>query len=218
MGAFGHSSKVFGGGSRDGRMGQRMDRGSRPSLTMRISSSQSVTLQGLKEQWDLQEWGCAWWGGGSHQPPAHLEEEKVILVVVDVAAGVGELGAHLVQAFVGLRLRQRVGTQQHLEEFAIPGRESECGTNSWGCHCTQPWKWGAVRGWRAHQGAPRGPAAPAQSSLQVGAQSHALTPGSRLWSGIWPESSSPPSHALTPTHTLTSPRCSGQRSAPTAQR
>lgn len=67
-------------------------------------------------------------------------------------------------------------------------------------------------------GAPRGPAAPAQSSLQVGAQSHALTPGSRLWSGIWPESSSPPSHALTPTHTLTSPRCSGQRSAPTAQR
>lgn len=106
MEAFGHSSKVFGGGSRDGRMGQGMDRGSRPSLTMRISSGQSVTLQGLKGQWDLQEWGCAWWGGGSHQSPAHLEEEKVILVVVDVAARVGELGVHLVQAFVGLRFCQ----------------------------------------------------------------------------------------------------------------
>lgn len=115
---------------------------------MRISSGQSVTLQGLKGQWDLQEWGCAWWGGGSHQPAAHLEEEKVVLVVVDVAAGVGELGAHLVQAFVGLRFCQRVGTQQHLEEFATPGRESECGTNSWGCHCTQPWKWGALGGGR----------------------------------------------------------------------
>lgn len=113
------------------------DRGARPRLTVRTSSSQSVTLQGPKEQWDVQKWGggspfsgIAWWGGGSHQPPAHLEEEKVVLVVVDVAARVGELGAHLVQAFVGLRFRQRVGTQQHLEEFAIPGRESERGTKS----------------------------------------------------------------------------------------
>lgn len=73
---------------------------------MGISSNQSVTLQDPKGLWDLQEWGCAWWGGGSHQPAAHLEEEKVVLVVVDVAAGVGELGTHLVQAFVGLWFRQ----------------------------------------------------------------------------------------------------------------
>lgn len=145
MEPFGHSSKVFGGKSRDGPMGQGgMDRGTRPSLAMRISSGQSVTLQIPPR--DRGFTGCARWGGGSHQPPAHLEEEKVILVVVDVAARVGELGAHLVQAFVGLRFCQRMSTQQHLEEFPIPGRESECGTNSWGCHCTQPWKWGAVGG------------------------------------------------------------------------
>lgn len=74
---------------------------------------------------------CGGEGGGSRtgswRPQAHLEEEEVVLVVVDVAAGVGDLSAHPVQAFVGLRLRERVGAQEDLEDFAVPGREAARG-------------------------------------------------------------------------------------------
>lgn len=104
-----------------------------------------------KGQRDLQEGGGSWLG--SRQPRAHLEEEKVVLVVVDVAAGVGDLGAHPVQAFVGLGLRQGVGAQEDLEDFAVPGKEAArgapgalptpWGTRNWGRHCPRPRNWGA---------------------------------------------------------------------------
>lgn len=49
--------------------------------------------------------GCGW-GGGEGCGGAHLEQEEVVPVVVDVAAGVGDLCPHVVEPFVGLRFRQ----------------------------------------------------------------------------------------------------------------
>lgn len=64
--------------------------------------------------------------------PTHLEQQEVVPVVVDVAAGVGDLRAHPVQALVGLWLGQRVGSQQDLEELPVPA-----GGAGWGAqhHC-----------------------------------------------------------------------------------
>lgn len=49
--------------------------------------------------------GCGW-GGGEGCGGAHLEQQEVVPVVVDVAAGVGDLCPHVVEPFVGLRFRQ----------------------------------------------------------------------------------------------------------------
>lgn len=45
-------------------------------------------------------------GGGEGVRGAHLEQQEVVPVVVDVAAGVGDLCLHTIQPFVGLRFGQ----------------------------------------------------------------------------------------------------------------